>query len=260
MNLILLLEHEVEDGEIVRLPGSDARARHIVHHLKKSDHGETVRAGIVDGPVGFATVQEINDAGCITLRLDALCDPPPKPRVELLLGLPYPRVMKQMWAILSSLGVSRICVFKAELSDPDFGNTSALTREVYDPLILEGLSQSVETRRPVVDAWQKRGLSDVLAVLDSGAQRRLFCDVGDFPTIRRCLRTTRHLPASTKTVVAIGPERGWTDAEATLFKNAGFDAASISRCVLRTDVACIAAISLVVDALREEDEEEATER
>lgn len=256
MNLILFSQDEVDQAFIVQLPANDARARHILHHLKKTHRGETLRAGIVDGPIGVATIKVVDASGSITLLLGDMCDPPQRPCVELLLGLPYPRVMKQMWPVLSSLGVSRICIFKAELSDPAFARTSALTGEVYEPLILEGLAQSIDTRQPVVHTWHDRGLPDVLSALNPNSRRRLFFDVGEFPTVRSCLRTSSRLHPAGTTVVAIGPERGWTDAEAALFRAAGFEAASIGPSVLRTDVACVAAIALVTDALRYEEGKE----
>lgn len=253
MNLVLLLPYEVDDG-VAKLPASDARARHIVKHLKKAV-GDTLRVGIVDGPIGTATIVEYTQ---FWLRLDldegSLRQPSPRAEIEVLLGLPYPAVLKRLWAVLASMGLARICVFNADLTDHDFTKTSALTHEVYDPLVLEGLSQGMETRRPVVDVWHDRNLAEVLSALDDpkkASEVRLFFDIGDFPRVRDCLLECvrgAHDGLAVRATLAVGPERGWTDAEAAQFRDAGFAAVSLGRSVLRTDVACIAAIALVSDA------------
>ncbi|KAJ8602498.1 hypothetical protein CTAYLR_001250 [Chrysophaeum taylorii] len=245
MNLVLVFAHEV-DGDAARLEAKDSRAKHIVRHLRKKV-GDSLRVGIVDGPIGEATVSETS-GDVVALQLDrtTLRPPPPRPHIEVLLGMPYPGVLKRMWAVWASMGVSRVCVFSAELSDPEYGMTSALTSEVYEPLVLEGLAQSLDTRRPVVDSWHDRKLEDVLAMLPGSADdARLLFDLGDAPSVRD---TIDSIPA--RTILAVGPERGWTDNEVRCFSAAGFVAVSMGKRVLRTDVASIAAIALVSDVLR----------
>ena len=49
--------------------------------------------------------------------------------------------------------------------------------------------------------------------------------------------------ATPSATVAIGPERGWTDAEAKLFVKAGFQSALLGPSILRVDTAVVAGVA-----------------
>ena len=97
-------------------------------------------------------------------------------------------------------------------------------------------------------------------------QARLFLDCGDesgmvVPPARdvvmEACAMTDHLYSRASTVVpssvlAIGPERGWTEEEAQLFQRVGgFRMASLGPSILRVDVAVVAGLALVSAALDE---------
>src|SRR5438067_6332600 len=90
---------------------SDARALHL-RNVLKVDVGDSVRVGIVDGPAGVASVKAIA-GGAITLQGAFESTPPPRPRVDLLLALPRPKVMRRLWAQIAAIGVGRIIVTNA---------------------------------------------------------------------------------------------------------------------------------------------------
>lgn len=257
MNLILLSLQEVDNG-LARLLASDPRANHILRHLKKQPNSR-LRVGFIEGPTGSALISESTD-GAVTLEIDqnSLREPPPRAQVEVFLGLPFPKALKRLWAVFAQFGVSRICVFRGELSDFDHTKGSALTPEIYEPLILEGLAQSgVYTHPPQIDIWQDRKISEVLSTLDASpaeVEVRLLFDVGDFPKVHERIEEHIHRHraqslSNVRAILAIGPERGWTDGEAAQFQALGFLPVSIGSPVLKTEVACIAAIVLVLDAL-----------
>jgi 16S rRNA (uracil1498-N3)-methyltransferase len=54
----------------------------------------------------------------------------------------------------------------------------------------------------------------------------------------------------TETVLAIGPEGGWTDDELQWFRESGWVAASLGDTILRAETAAIVATALALDALR----------
>jgi 16S rRNA U1498 N3-methylase RsmE len=53
-------------------------------------------------------------------------------------------------------------------------------------------------------------------------------------------------------VLAIGPERGWSERERRLFQEAGFGAFGLGRRILRTETACILACGMAALALQAE--------
>src|SRR5687767_10421738 len=104
VNLIILEAGEVGDSGDVTL--SDARAAHLLNVLNVAP-GAQVRIGILDGPCGVGAVQSI--AGP-TIKLRCVFDAtaPSEPRVDLLLALPRPKVMRRLWAQVAALGVGHV--------------------------------------------------------------------------------------------------------------------------------------------------------
>ena len=166
-------------------------------------------------------------------------------------------------------------LYTGQLSNPEFNATKNLLPEVYHPLIEKGMMQGGHTRQLKVDVCVgdddgivSKQLLERLGLLcnngDDGIAR-LFLDCEDdemeFPPPRaaravvldhcgKSSTTTTTAPPSA--IIAIGPERGWTTDEATLFTNeCGFEAATLGNSILRVDTAVIAGIGIVSAALDE---------
>ena len=56
-------------------------------------------------------------------------------------------------------------------------------------------------------------------------------------------------PLEPPVVLAVGPERGWTEAETGLFVSRGFSKASMGNRILRTETAALAASALALARL-----------
>jgi RsmE family RNA methyltransferase len=146
VNLVLLERDEIGDGGHVTLTG--ARASHIINVLHAAP-GHEVRVGALDGPRGVGTVQSIVDE-TVSLRCAFDADTPPRPRVDLLLAVPRPKVMRRLWAQIAALGVGRIILTNAEKVERQYFDTHILAPETYRPLLIEGLQQARDTRLPAV--------------------------------------------------------------------------------------------------------------
>ena len=77
-------------------------------------------------------------------------DTPPRPRVDVLLALPRPKVLKRMWAQLASLGVGQIILTNASRVERDYFDTHVLTEACYRPLLIEGLQRLRRTEEAEV--------------------------------------------------------------------------------------------------------------
>ena len=132
---------------------SGARAKHLLNVLSVAP-GHQVRVGIIDGPCGVGTVQSVDD-GTVELRctFDGLI--PPRPRVDLLLALPRPKVMRRLWAQIAALGVGQIILTNAERVERNYFDTHVLRPECYGPLLVEGLQQARDTRLPHVSIYKQ---------------------------------------------------------------------------------------------------------
>jgi 16S rRNA (uracil1498-N3)-methyltransferase len=134
VNLILLEQREIDAHGLATIDGP--RAAHAAGILHATP-GQTLRIGVIDGPLGTGTVMAVrDDAVTLTCALEAA--PPPVPRLDLLLALPRPKVMRRLWAQLAALGVRRIMLTNAERVERNYFDTHVLEERVCRPLLIEG--------------------------------------------------------------------------------------------------------------------------
>lgn len=247
MNLLLVEPDEVRgEGADARVEVVGDRARHLRETLRV-EAGSTVRAGIVDGPRGRATVVSVTDRH-VTVRLDALDDVPPFPAVDLLLALPRPKVLKRLYAPLASMGVGAVVLTGAERVERYYFDSHAVRPEVYRPRLVEGLAQARDTRLPRVSLH--RHLGRALSSLGDPPSHALRL-VADVP-VDQPLPSPRAVCAGARgrVLVAIGPEGGWVDREREQLAAHGFASVGLGERPLRTDVATVALLALVHEGLR----------
>jgi len=237
VNLLLLDERDRIDASCVTL--TDARAAHLLKVLQVTP-GQTVRIGRLDGPFGTGTVEAAGD-GRVTLRCVFEAAIPPRPRADVLLALPRPKVMRRLWAQLAALGVGRIILSNASRVERDYFDTHVLTEACYRPLLIEGLQQARDTRLPLVSVHRQFRIlvEDQLdGLFPSGL--RLIADPNSDTSIAAALSD-----GDDRVLNAIGPEGGWNDFERTLLHSHRFVSVGLGPRTLRVDTACIALLSLV---------------
>ena len=236
MNRILFEPGEIRDG---RATFSDARAEHVLNVLHGTE-GQTLKTGILDGPVGTSVIERI-EGNAVTVRCTHET-PPLQPWLDLILAPPRPRAMKRLLPQLASLGVRRIVLVGAEKVEKAFWGAQLLKEEIYRPLLIDGLQQAGTTSVPTIHiAKNFKRFLDFQFDSDFGGQSpRILAHPsplrGQSPTLR-----------GQSPVLAVGPEGGWTDAEVGLLEEKGFARMSLGPRILRTDTALIALISRLME-------------
>lgn len=241
MNLILLEPGEVGDGGDVALSGPRAdHLRHVLH----VEAGHEVRVGVLDGPRGTARVESV-DGGTVRLACALERDIPPRPRVDLLLAVPRPKVMRRLWAQIAALGAGRIILTNAEKVERNYFDTHILSPETYRPLLIEGLQQSRDTRLPDVSIHRQFRplIEDHLDGL-FGEGLRLVAEPSATASLGEVVRGS----GDQRILLAIGPEGGWNAFELGLLESHGFRAAGMGPRTLRTDTACVALLAIAHSA------------
>jgi RsmE family RNA methyltransferase len=247
MNLILIHPHEPDRDGRVRLSGE--RAEHILSVLRAAP-GKVLRIGLLNGPPGCGTVDEICGKE-VVLRCEFKEKIPLRPAVDLLLALPRPKVMKRLWAQLAALGAGRIILTNAEKVERFYFDSHVLAPDFYTARLLEGLQQAGDTLLPEVRIVKelKPFLEDELDTMVPADEIRLLADPSGMQNIFQCLEKNNALaPRSAvqqRSCLAVGPEGGWTSYELALFAAHGFKIFHAGARILRTDTACIALLSLV---------------
>ena len=241
MNLILLESDEIQADGTALLSGK--RARHVREVLQASE-GEEIRVGVVDGPMGTATVRE--DSKQLHLRCVLANEIPPVPRVDLLLAMPRPKVMNRLWSVLASLGVGRILISNAWKTERNYFDTHVLEPAHIREGLIEGLQQARDTRLPQVSVHKqfKKLVEDKLDTFGPYAARLVaHPGEGAFPS-----ETLAALPRDARILLAIGPEGGWTPFELELLAKHEFSPVSWGPRALRTDTACAVLLGLLHSA------------
>lgn len=241
MNLILLQPDEVNaEGRCVL---TDDRAHHI-RTVLKATAGKTLRVGLLDGPLGTGLTEQV-DWHAVVMKCVFEDNVPPQPRIDLLLAMPRPKVMKRLWAQLSALGVGRIVLLRADKVERYYFDSHVLDPEFYTKWQLEGLQQAKCTHLPevLIRPRFKPFVEDELNTLfpqhlkllaDPSGEKRLadFFQSGERPE---------------RTVIAIGPEGGWTPYELDRLTEHGFELFGMGPRILRTDTAVIGLVSILAE-------------
>ncbi len=233
MNRILFEENEINDSHVTF---SDIRAEHVLNILH-GEIGQILKTGTVNGKIGTAVIEKI-EGGKITVKCthenEALA-----PWVDLILAPPRPRVMKRLLPQLTTLGVRKIILVGAEKVEKDFWGAQLLKETIYRPLLIDGLMQAGTTQLPTISIqksfrhYMERGGFDSEFATQT---HRIVAHPCNDSTTQKC-------SPENISVLAVGPEGGWTDSEIEMLKDRGFALMSLGPRILRTDTAVISLLA-----------------
>jgi len=233
VNIILFSPSEVE----LPLPGRDPRARHIAEVLRR-EPGDTFAVGLINGPRGQATLRAVTAEGLVLSYEWGATPPPPLAPIRLLVGLPRPQTARDILRECAALGVAAMDFVRTARTDPGYGRSSLWASPEWENLLLAGAAQACCTRIPTVQ--HGRSLDETLRDLPADSTRVALDNYEAPEALSRLDLANR--PAA---VLALGAERGWSPAERDLLRAHGFAFAHLGERVLRTETACIAAITLL---------------
>jgi 16S rRNA (uracil1498-N3)-methyltransferase len=234
MNVILFEPAEI--GDEIRLGPSDRRARHILAVLR-AVQGDEVRVGEIGGKLGRAVVHREGDGvRLVGVRLDH--DPPPDPRLTLVIALPRPKVLNRVIASATSLGVKDFHLVNSWRVDKSYWKSPKLDPENLRCQSLAGLEQAGDTILPAI-ATHRFFRQFVESELDAIA--------GDSLRVVAHPRNAEECPHGIEgpVTLAIGPEGGFIDAELESLRAHEFSAVRIGPRVLRVETAVAAIIGRI---------------
>ena len=194
-------------------------------------------------------------------------------RIDLLLAVPRPKVLKRLWAPLASLGVGAVYLTNAARVEKCYFDASSVAAETVQQELIRGLEQSGDVFVPRVTLIKRfpaaldaigvtgrepkpESVQALTASLEDEAARRddfdtplmLVAQPGSSVTLRRALRGAGSDAwgyGPKRVVLAIGPEGGWSDHELKVLTEGGFEEVALGNRTLATDVACVALVAAV---------------
>lgn len=236
MNLLLFGPDEIDAGEVT-LAAADRRARHVAGVLR-ARAGQDLRAGIMGGGTGRATV--VATAPALRLRVTIDEPPAPAPEVELVLALPRPKALSRVVQAAAAAGVARIDLVNAWKVDRSYFDSPRLEPQALAADARLGCEQGATTWEPPVAVHRLLvPFLDATAPSWAAAAHRVVAH----PRAAAPLEAAVAPGASGRTVVAVGPEGGWIDRELDSFAHIGFVPVSLGAAVLRVESAVAALLA-----------------
>ena len=231
MNLVLF-----EAAETTRpLPRADRRARHILEVLRRAP-GDTFDAGLIDGPRGKATVASIAEHE-IGLAFAWGAPPPPRPRLALIVGLPRPQTARDVLRDATTLGATELHFVRTEKSDAGYAQSTLWSSGEWRRHVIAGAEQAFDPALPAVTF--SRSLAAAISALPA-SDSRIALDNYESATL-----LSAQPDFASGITLAVGAERGWSAAERDALRAHGFALAHLGARVLRTETACLAALSII---------------
>ncbi len=236
MNLLLFAQNELR-GDRLRL--TDRRAAHI-HDVLRAGPGDTLRVGMIGGKVGTGKITVLGPA-MVELQVRLHSPPPAKSGLELILALPRPVMLRRILRQATVLGVSGFHLIRSRRVEKSYFQTPLLEPEKLRSLLLDGLSQAMDTVLPPVHVHTRFRpfVEDVLPGL-TGSGLLAHPGAGD-SLVRAWNRRKERLHV----LLAVGPEGGWNDFEVEAFGRAGFVPFSMGSRILHVDTAVTALLAQV---------------
>lgn len=218
---------------------SDSRADHIINilHLKE---GDSFKMGIINRSEGTATVQEISEKGIFVSYKEE--SKPVLHPVTLIVAQVRPICMKRILRDAVSLGCERIILCGADTAEKSYLSSNLYKTGEYKDYLLDGAMQSAHA-----------GLSEV--VFADNVKKAIEIARDKSPSSEKILldNVTGAVPLSrvkcTEAVLAIGPERGWSDRERKLFADNGYNCWLLGSRVLRTETAVCSGLAVLLSAM-----------
>ena len=231
---MLITAAEAESG----FSPDDARARHLRDTVGLRIGG-AFHAGVEGGLRGIATIVSLEPRLIFTVAWEKSVQA--RLPLTVLVGLPRPQTAKKVLHDLASLGAARIVFFASEKGDPGYLTSSLWKDGEWREHVLKGTEQACSTLVPEVT--RVASLAAAVALVDATAWK-LALDPYD-------ATGAPELSAPAKgAVLAIGPERGFTESERATLRRAGFTFAHLGDRILRVEAAALVGGALMLAQLR----------
>jgi len=241
VNIILLEEYELGRS----LSRRDERTIHLLKVLHKKQ-GDTFEAGILGAMRGTGRIEKINLDGSIFVSVEETDPPPARLQIRAACAFVRPIQIRRLLRDLSNIGVSAIDLIGTDMGEKSYRDTKLIEDGGARAALVEGAVQARDTQIPdlavfnSLDGWLKErpweknadSRTPLLAAMDNVRPEGSFFNVG-----------SSKRPA----VIAVGPERGWSDRERDLLEHAGFLRLSLGSRALRTETACVAAAAIAME-------------
>lgn len=216
------------------------------HHLARvlrARVGDAVTLLNGRGLVGTSTVERIDPKGSVELTvLEVATKTPPKPPIELALGLPKPKALEQILRQATELGVTAIRLLDCEHRAYALEARGAKW-ERLEAIVVEACKQSLNPFLPQLHV--PVAFQDYLATLrPTGARLTLVASLEEDSKSLKSLKACK-LEAASSITCFVGPEGDFSATEYASLKDVGALSLSLGPTILRVETAVAAVLAQV---------------
>ncbi len=229
MNIILFENNERTFNK------DDDRYQHLKRVLK-AQVGSTFKGGVINGDCGTATITAFDD-NALTFSFLPEKDGSSLHPITLVLAEVRPICMRRILRELVSLGVEHLVLVISDLGEKSYSASSLYTEGEYKRIMLDGAMQSGFTG--VSRVTFAKSVDEVIKLNLEGDKLLLDPKKG-------VAKLSEFEFKEENSVLAIGPERGWSEREVNLFINNGYIPLLMGNRILRTETAVVAGLSLAL--------------
>ncbi|MBZ5521085.1 MAG: 16S rRNA (uracil(1498)-N(3))-methyltransferase [Acidobacteriia bacterium] len=240
MNLIILTEADRTCEQIFEL--TDHRAIHI-REVLRSSAGESVEVGLLNGPVGIASITEVTERG-VALQVTQWREAPRLSyEVDLICAISRQKTMRKVLTVSAMMGVRSVHFVRANRPDKSYVASPVISEPGCLPYLMDGLGQGKFTRVPNISVHPlfRPFVEDQIPRLYPPGNHltKLLADNSGEMDLGEALA----IAEGREYLIAIGPEGGWVPFEIELLKSAGFRPLILGPWTLRVETAVTAALA-----------------
>lgn len=238
MNLIVFKSEELCNG-LLELRAS--RAEHLLKIIKVTE-GSQLRVGLIGGMQGVGRVIKC-DQNRVFLSVDIPKGEAIKPKIDIILALPRPQMLKRILQTVAALGVGSLALIRSARVEKSYFQSPILAKESLDHYIRLGMEQGMRTYEPKVRIYDRfmPFVEEELATMLVDVSMRVLGHVGENHIADMFVENNLHFEK--RCIVAIGPEGGWQEHEVLAFKRSGFVPLSFSDAVMNVETAVTSVLS-----------------
>ncbi len=239
MNSIIILPTECVDQSRATLQNRRADYAFSTHELRQ---GQVVKVAVLGGRRGLATVTSSTPTA-VELALSLEHEPLDRKSIDLIVGLSRPQTVKKVIQAAVMLGVRSLHFVLSERGEKSYRTSHALQAEKIEEETIKALEQIWDSMAPSVQVhFSLRRVFEVLAHSSSDEPQalKLLADPSGVSLVTLGVANLAGAHSVTApTVLAVGPERGWSAAEVAEFSSHGFTAITLGERVLRVELALV---------------------
>lgn len=236
MNCLLLFPSEIDDNGLIRIQTERVSE---IQKLHKLGLGDRTKVALINGKLGFAKV-----TSCTPLQLVLEGDldqaPPRRLPIHMIVAVPRPQTVKKVLNLSAQFGISSLHFIKSFRVIKSYLQSQTLKPEAIQSELIKGLEQVCDSILPLVKIQSSFAdfVNLVLPELITNARspRLYLADTG-------VSEVTAFANTPNPSIIAIGPEAGWSSNEVKAFKDLGFNSISLGPRIFRVDTAMCVILS-----------------